>query len=43
VRATQESLLLALPKDHFIRAMAADLTLSARLEELAAERAEELQ
>jgi len=41
VRAKQDALVLALPKAAFLRAMAADLTLSARIEELAAERAEE--
>ncbi len=41
VRATADALLMALPKESFIRALASDLTLSARLEELAAERAEE--
>jgi CRP-like cAMP-binding protein len=42
VRATEETTVLALSKDAFIRSMANDLTLSSRIEELAAERAEEL-
>ena len=41
VRAAQDALVLALPKDAFVRAMAADLTLSSRIEELAAERSEQ--
>jgi CRP-like cAMP-binding protein len=40
VRANQEGLLLVLAKDAFIRAMASDLTLSSRIEEHAAARAE---
>lgn len=41
VRATQDALVLALSKQLFVQAMAADLTLSSRMEELAAERSEQ--